>query len=490
MAAAPSSQCQRDCLVAIGVLTVPDNTVRRRHARSTWFEALRHTSRFLIRSRGLPKVTRARLEQEQTEHGDMLFLPVDAHQHRQKGRIFAFHAWLRLSIVVCPACVWVCKADDDVFIENSDLERALQLMGNRGLGRVPTLAGSFFWHTWNTRWFMHHTFFHDYGRRALEEARRAINFFGSRGDSVHSTGVVGNTALQRALRRCTPGGPLTGCGWCNRADECSGPFPFAVGWLFVMSAPLAVRLRQSRLMTAELGRLASLNRSWGPPALEDIWLGSMVHRLSCGDGLAVDRPAAADESDPITLVNLAPSYYFNGGWHTGKGMEFNTTWLYHNKHELPLIKEHVRATHRASRPVLQCSGEGPNGRGARRKRRRASRSAEDLPPPPLPYATAQERSFRLYLRDASCTKRQTTTPLDEPQWCTLVEEEHLVRPALRQLDQSKRINRVARDLTASERAIIKQYHEEVRTARRSFREELRQEAFDGGELGVSDYLDV
>ena len=65
-----------------------------------------------------------------------------------------------------------------------------------------------------------------------------------------------------------------------------------------------------------------------------------------------------------------------------------------------------------------------------------------------------------------------------------------MRPALRQLDQSKRINRVARDLTASERAIIKQYHEEVRTARRSFREELRQEAFDGGELGVSDYLDV
>ena len=251
MAAAPSSQCQRDCLVAIGVLTVPDNTVRRRHARSTWFEALRHTSRFLIRSRGLPKVTRARLEQEQTEHGDMLFLPVDAHQHRQKGRIFAFHAWLRLSIVVCPACVWVCKADDDVFIENRTSE-ALQLMGNRGLGRADT-GGLLLWHTWNTRWFMHHTFFHDRAAAHLKRHAGQSTFLGAGRLAQHC--VVGNTALQRALRRCTPGGPLTGCGQCNRADECSGPFPFAVGWLFVMSAPLAVRLRQSRLMIAELGAL-------------------------------------------------------------------------------------------------------------------------------------------------------------------------------------------------------------------------------------------
>ena len=157
---AQPQQCAQaaHCLCAIGVLTTPDNSVRRRIARGGWTsDASSHgiVVRFLVRSRGLPVTTRSALDSEQRRHGDMLLLPVAATEHRLRGRILAFSSWLRLATVVCPMCRWVAKADDDTHIVTSSLAPILQLLDRKLGENARVVSGHLAWHTWNRDQFMH-----------------------------------------------------------------------------------------------------------------------------------------------------------------------------------------------------------------------------------------------------------------------------------------------------------------------------------------------
>ena len=464
----------RHCLCAVGVLSTPDNSVRRKIARIGWTAAAAAegvVARFILRAQGLPPPTLERLHQEQLQHADIVLLPVPSSEHRLRGRILSLAAWLRVARVVCPPCRWVCKADDDVYLASPSFAAVLRLVSSQLGDSSRVYMGHLAWHTWNTRRFMHHSYFGSYDQRTLHESRRAIDFFGARGSSDAAVAP----SLLKALQRCRPGGVLTGCGWCPTLDECDGPFAFAVGWLIVLSAPLAEEMRDSELLRREVQRrLPRVNRTWGPPALEDIWLGSLLHRASCRKGRRererlARRVRGMGESQRLHLVALPAAYAFNGGWHTARGQEFNTTWLYHNKHELPLIAAHARASHQPPRPLLQCAGDSVDysGGGATREL--------------LPIVTARARAHSRYAREAGCPGAQ--------RWCSLVEPRLLISNG-RYHDARARINTVARPLTTAELATIATYHEEVRAARQTFREELAAVGIVSGEIRKSDYDDM
>eukprot|EP00966_Prymnesium_polylepis_P298276 6892289-Prymnesium_polylepis.1 len=177
-----------------------------------------------------------------------------------------------------------------------------------------------------------------------------------------------------------------------------------------------------------------VNRTWGPPQLEDVWLGSLLHRFF---GKA-----------PLTLATMGQDYAFNGGWHTGKGMEFNTTILYHNKHELPLIRGHVESSHSTGHPTLQCSEN------------------QAL----LPIMRQEMNAFHLYYRDNS---------FDQHDWCSLVEVPHLLQPRLRYHDGRARINQ-PRQLTFEEARLVDDHFARTREAHAWYR----------GEGGYVDEIDA
>lgn len=72
---------------------------------------------------------------------------------------------------------------------------------------------------------------------------------------------------------------------------CVGPFPFASGFLVVLSAPLAAQLvREQGAVARDIERLRGLNPHAEEWILEDQWLGSGIYR---------DHPR-----DPVTYVSL------------------------------------------------------------------------------------------------------------------------------------------------------------------------------------------
>ena len=81
---------------------------------------------------------------------------------------------------------------------------------------------------------------------------------------------------------CVPGvscatGPQR-CRYCTRRADCTGPFPFAAGWLVTLSGSLVDELLATKLFAEEEARVRALRRGWGAVLLEDVWLGSLMHR--------------------------------------------------------------------------------------------------------------------------------------------------------------------------------------------------------------------
>ena len=96
----------------------------------------------------------------------------------------------------------------------------------------------------------------------------------------------------------------------------------------------------------------------------------------------------------------------------------NTSFIYHNKHELPLIAQHVRQVHTPPRPVLQCTHEvAGNGRQANGDS--------------LAYVAIKARMHMHYTTDASCAAGHT--------WCSLVERRYLLPPSRKVYDHNARI---------------------------------------------------
>lgn len=337
---------------------------------------------FLIRAKGLSADERRALRQEQALHGDVLMLPVAGDAMR--GRMLTLLAWLRLAPQLFASARFICKGDDDVYIVTHELEAMLALAAaehpgpqrddgyaaHHGSAAVPpgrangsrfVLHGMVVWHSWNVRHFVPHSFSYSYSPAV---ASLAIRY------------AAGQTHLARSpderarLERCKTGGARF-CEWCPTEGECAGPFPFVTGWLISMSAALATEIGHSAEVNAEAQRAMRLTRRWGPPILEDVWLGACIHRFL--------------RHLPVRFVAMDAAHRFNGDWpercmlaHARRcearrrrdpaarcppptrncGYEFNTTVVYHSKamRELHQHVMHDPGAHATPQPSLKCDG--------------------------------------------------------------------------------------------------------------------------------------
>mmetsp|Transcript_24273 Transcript_24273/g.74123 ORF Transcript_24273/g.74123 Transcript_24273/m.74123 type:complete len:345 (+) Transcript_24273:546-1580(+) len=73
---------------------------------------------------------------------------------------------------------------------------------------------------------------------------------------------------------------------CPDCGKCDGPFPFASGFLIIVGQDLALEITRSSILADDVRRLStarSIRSKSGRPAsfvMEDIWLGSVVHRMN------------------------------------------------------------------------------------------------------------------------------------------------------------------------------------------------------------------
>ena len=301
--------------ILLGVMSAPHVAHRREVARQTWMlqPNVQHSVivRFLLRASSLHDpfylvADRQSLQRELTIHADdMLLLPVDAGTHPTgvadwlRGRVLTLVTWLRTAPRLFPGAQWICKVDDDSYVRTPAWEALLRALTVRhDPRRVGVLHGTFAWHNYERSTFHPRSFSTAYNPTRW---RAAID---------HLTGLytaATTSADTRILGRCgsdvpflTRAGLASGrqrCQHCTDAHDCEGPFPFVSGWLMTLSARLAREVADSPLLDDEMRRLLALNRTWGPPVVEDVWLGYVLHRLrSPGLGRVVLVPLESDDA--------------------------------------------------------------------------------------------------------------------------------------------------------------------------------------------------
>ncbi|KAL1520113.1 hypothetical protein AB1Y20_023585 [Prymnesium parvum] len=236
-------------LLAIGVVSAPSFFERRMGVRASWMrwpEARRAApvlTRFVVRSLGAPSRLRTLLALEASHHNDLLRVPVRWDESRVKGPVLCLAAWLVHAARHHRAARFVAKVDDDVYVHLPDLLRSLRPLHAAEAVQLGKLA----WFHWHADIFEHEGFGWTYGQ-------------------AHVAG-----------RRCRSE---------PNASACAGPFPFATGFLQLLSAPLARFLAGSRVMDDDVRRLAAMehvrkrNGAAQRMVMEDVWLGSLLHRAS------------------------------------------------------------------------------------------------------------------------------------------------------------------------------------------------------------------
>lgn len=230
----------RDIWVAVGVVSAPSH-IRHRTVLRSWLSLpdsdAATLSLFAVRSGGAPQRVSESLIAEQREHEDMLLLPTVAwDETRLRGTVLTLAAWLEHAATHLRAR-FVAKVDDDLYLHAPRLASMLRAL--RPLGDHSYL-GALAWHGW---------------RPALWDACG----FGW-------TATLSSSNLKRE--------------GCDKAQaEVAGPFPFAIGYLVVLSAPLVAAAVASPAYAAELARLRAFRPARRELGInEDVWLGSFLHR--------------------------------------------------------------------------------------------------------------------------------------------------------------------------------------------------------------------
>ena len=305
-------------VVAIGVVSAPGNVERRDASRRTW---QRHPSvghalqvRFVVRlPPALNDRQRREIREEQNTNQDLLLLRtglVAIAQDELHGRVLALHGWLRRAPRLFPSASWICKADDDAYIVPASFLHQLAHMQAEGLPPKDTsvLHGWLGWSAWNPKTF--------------------IPYVGSSFELNACEGKLGQP------------------GW----EDCVGPFPFVSGWLISMSAHLASRLAQSRVVRADVARMVkTLHRPWC--VLEDIWLGYQLHNSTEFGGVSW---VGAEHGNVFNGINAGRTFASPEKAH-------KTTYVYHHR---DIMSAHLHASRAHTRPLpqLQCGrlGHGSN----------------------------------------------------------------------------------------------------------------------------------
>lgn len=276
LAAAASSSAvapacsQPDLFLAVGVVSAPEFVFRRTVARTTWMRlapstpnaggadqshALPWCVQFVVRALHAPGRIQRQLAMEQREHGDILEVDVPWNETRMRGPVLTLAAWTRYAATNLTTAKYVVKVDDDSYLHVPGLARTLSLQVDTvGLPTPMAYIGTLTWYSWFAKQFDRCGF----------------------GWSWRGSNVVGKMCRNAtwAAARCNGG-----CG------EAVGPFPFAAGYLIILTQPLAAAIASSPALPDEVRRLTLAQALWTHKGFkhtqifEDVWLGSFVHRF-------------------------------------------------------------------------------------------------------------------------------------------------------------------------------------------------------------------
>ena len=255
-----------ETLVAIGVLSAPHFVERRDSLRSSWLRSsLVGRGRpvrvlFVVRALGIPSSLECQLAVEQRQNDDIVRAAVPWNESRLRGPVLSLAAWLEFAAKEFHAAPFIAKMDDDAYVHVADL---VVLLRTAQAKREPsphvdlTYMGAMSWFHW------HPAIFERSG-------------FGFTFDEAWKMGRPCRNVTV-AEQRCHH----AGCG------ACVGPFPFAAGFLVILSTPLAAALTRSPGLRSDLAALRAIDptqlvsrqgRKQGK-LMEDIWLGSLLYRF-------------------------------------------------------------------------------------------------------------------------------------------------------------------------------------------------------------------
>ena len=249
-----------DPFLAVGVISAPEYVHRRMVLRSTWLGLPAHleasvSTTFVVRAGHAPTKLQRQLASEVAQYHDLLRVEsVFWNETRLRGPVLTLAAWLQHAAAHISGARFVAKVDDDSYLHAPDLAAMLKPLVP-SLPHAHVYMGTLTWYSW---------FAEQWDRCGFGWTWRGSENVGH---------LCRNSTWASA--RCGP----RGCG------PSVGPFPFAAGYLIVLSLPLVTEIATSADLGDETRRLASAaslvtHKGFKHTQIfEDVWLGSFVHRF-------------------------------------------------------------------------------------------------------------------------------------------------------------------------------------------------------------------
>ena len=300
-------------LVAIGIVSAPEYLERRAACRASWLgwpnvgpgRAL--TVHFVVRALHAPASVDRLLQLEQAAHGDVLRVLVKWNETRLRGPVLSVNAWLTHAVQHLGHYRFIAKMDDDAYLNAPRIERVVRDAMAAAPSPSRIYLGPMSWFHWYPAIF--------------ERSGFGWSYTMSWSMGRHCRNVT--TAEERCKHR--------GCG------PCLGPFPFASGFLAVLSTPLAAEmLAGNAVKDDDLRRLQQATslptRTGGEQikVMEDIWLGSLLHR----------RPGRLQTRTPSCLASARRALPLE-----------NQLAAFPSRHHIAQAKQHADAADHEQQPT-------------------------------------------------------------------------------------------------------------------------------------------
>ena len=300
----------RPALAVFGIFTIESHTLNRQIIRKTWLQAAqalkgRLSFPFVLHGKGASSSVIA----EASRHGDTIFIDEPAAMSYRHGQLRKTWAWLGCVVQMWPEASLVGRADDDIWLDPSGVERhlraSLALAGAQLRQRrldVQLYWGAFetyHWDTWRNIPSGHGFGFGQFMTRNGSEhcLRRALPVTVKKGQQKVSYGAI----------RDTPGAvpAWSASTAARRRLPLEGPFHFAKGPLYCMSHGLAARLTADislRRQTADIMALPIRNTDVMWP-FEDVWIGyalaQIASQIRAGSGSGPEVPSTLVAVDMV-----------------------------------------------------------------------------------------------------------------------------------------------------------------------------------------------
>ena len=332
----------RPIIAAIGVLSHGPNAALRAVIRRSWLSRKPPSDlvvRFVIRKRGAS----ASVLHEASRHQDTALVDAPAKLGHKQGPLTSLFLWWRHAMATWTTALFIGKADDDVYIHVPGL--AAHLWSSQAAVVVAT--GS---HRPRILWgAIEGAHFDERRKRPAAFQRRFPVGYPC---AKRSRGLCGS-------QQCgvTPCGDGYGAA-CGAAYKRSlhGPFPFAKGPLYFLSAPLVAELLASDWLARHLQATlqSAANESFRERNLpwEDVYSGYAAARVAkAGDDLAiVDATPIVSDAYGVRVRPATQVWHMHHTYRPSR-IAFVHHWLEARQHACPVDRHHraVRCRVAASR---------------------------------------------------------------------------------------------------------------------------------------------